>query len=42
MVVGKDANQWTTVHVAEVATRYLRLIEGTLANSAPEGLVGMY
>ena len=42
MVVGKGTNQWNKVHVAEVDTRYLRLIEGALANPASEGLVGIY
>ena len=42
MVVGQGANQWTTVYVAEMATRCLRLIKGTPTTTAPEGLIGIY
>ena len=42
MYVGKGENQWTNIHVADLAELYLLILDGALRNSAPVGLQGIY
>lgn len=42
MFVGKGENQWSNVHVADLAELYLLILKAALRDSAPEGLEGIY
>lgn len=42
MYVGEGKNQWTNVHVADLAELYLLVMDSALKDTAPEGLKGIY
>ncbi|SFD17494.1 Nucleoside-diphosphate-sugar epimerase [Chitinophaga sp. CF118] len=42
MYVGKGENQWTNVHVVDLAELYLLILDAALKDAAPEGLQGFY
>lgn len=42
MYVGKGANQWTNVHVVDLAELYLLILEAAMKDMAPEGESGIF
>ena len=42
LYVGSGENQWTNVHVVDLAELYLLILDGALKNTAPEGAEGLY
>lgn len=42
MYVGKGENQWTNVHVADLAELYLLVMNAAINDTAPEGVKGIY
>lgn len=42
LYVGQGANQWTNVHVVDLAELYLIVLEAALKDAAPEGTAGIY
>lgn len=42
MYVGTGENQWTNVHVADLAELYLLILDAALKETAPEGMKGIY